>query len=119
MDLGLSENIVDSQTVVEVRGDVDIHTAPQLRDRLIDVLTGGGKSVIVDLTSLTFMDSTGLGALVAARTHAEETNATLRIVCPSERLLKLFRITGLDRVFAIYASVPLAVAAGSLPSAAS
>jgi anti-sigma B factor antagonist len=117
VDLSLSENTVDSQAVVQVRGEVDVHSAPQLRDRLTGVIDGGNKSVVVDLSRLDFIDSTGLGALVAALNHAKETDASLRVVCPSERLLKLFRITGLDEVFSIYTSVRGAVAAGSNPTA--
>jgi anti-sigma B factor antagonist len=55
--------------------------------------------------------------LVAALNHAKGTDAALRVVCSSERVLKLFRITGLDEVFSIFNSVPLAVAAGSNPPA--
>jgi anti-sigma B factor antagonist len=117
LDLSLSENTVDSQTIVHVRGEVDVHSAPQLRDRLTDVIDGGKKSIVVDLSRLDFIDSTGLGALVAALNHAKGTDAALRVVCSSERVLKLFRITGLDEVFSIYTTVPLAVAAGSKPTA--
>jgi anti-sigma B factor antagonist len=113
VDLSLSENTVDSQVIVEVRGEVDVHSAPQLRDRLTKVIDGGNKSVVVDLTRLAFIDSTGLGALVAALNHAKGTDAALRVVCSSERLLKLFRITGLHEVFSIFPTVPLAVAAGT------
>jgi anti-sigma B factor antagonist len=117
VDLILSENTIDSQVIVEVRGEVDVHSAPQLRDRLTQVIDGGNKSVVVDLTRLSFIDSTGLGALVAALNHAKGTEAALRVVCSSERVLKLFRITGLDEVFSIYDTVPRAVAAGSGPDA--
>ena len=75
MDLSLTENTVDSQTIVQVRGEVDVHSAPQLRDRLTDVIDGGKKSVVVDLSRLDFIDSTGLGALVAALNHAKGTLA--------------------------------------------
>jgi anti-sigma B factor antagonist len=68
--------------------------------------------VVVDLSWLSFIDSTGLGALVAGRNEAQQGGATLRLVCKSERMLKLFRITGLDAVFDIYATVPQAIAAG-------
>jgi anti-sigma B factor antagonist len=119
VDLSLSENTIDSQVIVEVRGEVDVHSAPQLRDRLTQVIDGGNKSVVVDLTRLAFIDSTGLGALVAALNHAKSTDAALRVVCSSERLLKLFRITGLHEVFSIFPTVPQAVAAGTLPSSTS
>jgi len=112
VDLSLSQNVVDSHTVIEVRGDVDVHSAPALRDRLIQALDGGQPVVILDLTQLQFIDSTGLGALVAAQNHAKETGTSFRVACAIERVLKLFRITELNKVFAIYPTVPLAIAAG-------
>jgi anti-sigma B factor antagonist len=117
VDLSVNERTVDSQVVADVRGEVDVHSAAHLRDRLIGVLDSDTDSVVVDLTELGFIDSTGLGALVAARNHAEATGSTLRLVCSSERLLKLFRITGLHEVFAIYPNVDDAVRAGSRPPA--
>jgi anti-sigma B factor antagonist len=117
VDLSLTESTVGAHVIVQVRGEVDVHSAPLLRDRLTEVIEDGSKSVIVDLSELGFIDSTGLGALVAARNHGAERSAAVRIVCPSERLLKLFRITGLHEVFAIYDSVAEAVAAGAQPSA--
>jgi anti-sigma B factor antagonist len=113
VDLSVSANEAASQTIVEVRGDVDVHSAPQLRNRLTDVIDSGSKLVIVDLSKLDFIDSTGLGALVAVRNHGSDTESTLRLVCASERLLKLFRITGLHEVFDIYANIPSAVETGT------
>jgi anti-sigma B factor antagonist len=122
VDLSLGEHIVDGRLIIEARGEADVHSAGHLRDRLTSRIDAGSKSVILDLSQLGFIDSTGLGALVAARNHAEEHNADLKLVCASERLLKLFRITGLVEVFAIYGSVAQAVQAGTpgaLPSTAS
>jgi anti-sigma B factor antagonist len=113
VDLSLTETVVESQLVVAVRGEVDVHSAAQLRDQLISSLDSGNSSVIVDLSKLDFIDSTGLGALVAGRNHAAGISSSLRLVCSSERLLKLFRITGLDTVFDIYPTLPAATADGS------
>jgi anti-sigma B factor antagonist len=96
-----------------VSGEVDVHSAPALRDCLIELLESGSSRVIVDLTEVGFLDSTGLGALVAARTKAGETGASLLLVCPSERILKLFAITGLDGVFDIHATVEAARSAAA------
>jgi anti-sigma B factor antagonist len=109
VDLNLSERAVDPHVIVEVRGEVDVHSAPELHDRLIQVLDSGTSSVVVDLSWLSFIDSTGLGALVAARNHANDTGASLRLVCKTERLLKVFRITGLHEVFQIYPTVAQAI----------
>lgn len=95
--------------VVAVSGEVDVYSAPTLRDGLAELLQKGS-SVVVDLSQVGFLDSTGLGALVAARTTASEHGAALPLVCTHQRILKLFTITGLDGVFQIYESVPEALA---------
>src|SRR6185437_3289542 len=113
--LSLTERTVDQHVVVEVHGEADVNTAPELRDRLIGVLDSGHRSVVVDLSWLSFIDSTGLGALVAARNHANAVGASLRLVCKSERLLKVFRITGLHEVFEIHQSVAQATRPTEVP----
>jgi anti-sigma B factor antagonist len=90
--------------VVTVNGEVDVYAAPALKDGLTDLLQDGS-SVVVDLTEVGFLDSTGLGALVAARTTAAEKGGALPLVCTHQRILKLFTITGLDGVFRIHDSV--------------
>ena len=112
MNLSMSVSSTGAQTVLEVRGEVDVHTATQLQDRLFPLVAAGRHPVVVDLTGLSFLDSTGLGVLVGARNEAEQAGAALRLVCTSDRVLKLFRITGLDAVFEIYATVPEAIGAG-------
>jgi anti-sigma B factor antagonist len=112
VDLSVSESAIESWIVLEVKGEVDVHSAPELLKRVSKVLDSGNKSVVIDLNGLAFIDSTGLGALVAARNQSTEADATLRLVCNSERILKLFRITGLQDVFDIYPGVGEAVAAG-------
>ncbi len=112
MDLSLTATSTGSRIVLEVRGEVDVHSVPQLTDRLSEIAHSGQELVVVDLSWLSFIDSTGLGALVAARNQAEEAGSAFRLVCRSERMLKLFRITGLDSVFDIHATVAAALAAG-------
>jgi len=105
MDLSVNERTVDAHEVVEVRGEVDVHSAGKLRDQLIAVIDSGKPSVVVDLNQLQFIDSTGLGALVAALNHARSAGVSFRLVCGADRMLKLFRITGLHEVFEIHPTV--------------
>jgi anti-sigma B factor antagonist len=112
MNLSLTASSTGDRTVLAVRGEVDVHSASQLQDRLLQIIGAGQRSVVVDLSWLSFIDSTGLGALVAARNQAQQASVALRIVCRAERILKLFRITGLDAVFEIYPTLAEAVAAG-------
>jgi anti-sigma B factor antagonist len=77
----------------------------------------GSKHVVVDLARVDFLDSTGLGVLVGARRRLENSGGSLSLVCPHERLLKIFRITGLDSIFDIHGSVEDATAGGSTQTA--
>jgi anti-sigma B factor antagonist len=111
VELSLTSAVVGGVTVVSVDGEVDVYSSPALRDRLSDLLDGGASTVVVDLSAVSFLDSTGLGTLVGALNRAEKLGGRLPIVCPQDRLLKLFRITGLDTVFSIHDSVAAAIAA--------
>ncbi|GIJ47387.1 anti-sigma-B factor antagonist [Virgisporangium aliadipatigenens] len=112
MELSLSTHDFGDHTVLEVGGEVDVYTAPRLRERLIELVEAGARHVVVDLSRVEFLDSTGLGVLVGALKRLRAVNGTLKLVCAHERLLKIFRITALDRVFALYDSVDAAVAGG-------
>lgn len=110
VDLSITRESEQGYPVVAVSGEVDVYSAPMLRDELTQLLDGGATCVVVDLTNVGFLDSTGLGALVSARTAAGQSGGTLPVVCTHERILKLFTITGLDGVFQIYPSVAEALA---------
>lgn len=111
MELKVERHPGDDLPVVAVAGEVDVHSAPQLREGLIAELQSATTAVVVDLTDVGFLDSTGLGALVAVRTAAGEKGAALPLVCTSDRIMKLFTITGLDGVFDIYPDLDAAIAA--------
>lgn len=97
--------------VVAVHGEVDVYSAPALKGSLTELLGSGANTFVVDLSDVGFLDSTGLGALVEARTATSEAGGSLPLVCKHERILKLFTITGLDGVFAIHPTVDAALAA--------
>jgi anti-sigma B factor antagonist len=118
MELSLSTRTVAGYRVLEVSGEIDVYTAPQLRERLIAMVEDGARQVVVDLSRVEFLDSTGLGVLVGALKRLRGVNGDLSLVCAQERLLKIFRITGLDRVFTIHASVDAATADGGGTGAA-
>lgn len=112
MDLDIGTSVVDGRTVVQVVGEIDVYTAPQLRERLDAEIDAGRYDVVVDLSGVTFMDSTGLGVLVGRLKQIRLNDGSMRLVCAHDRVLKVFVITGLDKVFAIYPTVGEAVAAG-------
>ncbi|GAB7040866.1 MULTISPECIES: STAS domain-containing protein [Catenuloplanes] len=111
MELQLATRTVAGHTVLEVGGEVDVYTAPRLRERLVELIDGGVRGVIVDLGGVEFLDSTGLGVLVGALKRLRPIGGTFGLVCAKEPLLKIFRITALDQVFPIYPSVDAAVQA--------
>lgn len=95
----------DGYTVVTPRGEVDLATVDVFRGELVELFIQGKVHVLVDLDQATFFDSLGFGALVAARRKAQVFNGSLGIVCSNARMLSLFRITGLDRVFTVTSSI--------------
>jgi anti-sigma B factor antagonist len=112
VNLSLSTEDVDGLRVVSVRGEVDVYSAPTLRKCLQDSMDEQHRDLLVDLSGIAFIDSTGLGVLVAGQNRAGELGGKLNVVCSQERVLKLFRITGLDDVFGIYATRDEALSAG-------
>jgi anti-sigma B factor antagonist len=91
-------------------GSLDIATSPSLRAALVDAAEGERHEIIVDLTQLEFLDSTGLGALIGAHKRASENQGSVRLVAHEGQILRLLRITGLLDVFAVYPSVESALA---------
>jgi anti-sigma B factor antagonist len=98
-------------SVVRADGELDVSTAPQLRQTITTAFDEGGGKVIVDLTAVTFMDSTTLGVLIGAHNRVRETGGSLGLVCPDDKIRRVFRITGLDEVFTLYDTVPDAATA--------
>ena len=112
MDLTLATREVGETTVVAVGGEIDVYTAPKLRDKITELVGAGIYDIVIDLEAVEFLDSTGLGVLVGGLKKVRAHEGSLRLVCTQDRLLKIFRITGLAKVFDIHQSADAAVAAG-------
>jgi len=95
---------------VAVRGEVDIATAPQLREKLVELASQGAQKVVVDLEGVDFLDSTGLGVLIGGMKRLRGLDGDLTLVCTQPRILKVFEITGLNRAFTIHETIDAAVA---------
>jgi len=109
VDLSISNRPVGNHMVVEVAGEIDVFTAPRLGDKLVELVNAGHHHLVVDIDKVGFLDSTGLGALVRGLKRVRSQDGSLRIVCTQERLLKIFRITGLTKVFPLHDSLEEAV----------
>jgi anti-sigma B factor antagonist len=101
MELQLATRHEGDVSVVSARGEVDVFTAPGLDTELDALIADGHARLVVDLSDVAFLDSTGLGVLVKALKHAREAGGWLHLVVTSDRIRKIFEITGLD------ASIPI------------
>lgn len=110
MELSLNHRKVGDKTVLEVAGEVDVYTAPKLREKLVELVGEGHHHLVVDMTGVEFLDSTGLGVLVGGLKRVRGHDGSLALVCTAERILKIFRITGLTKVFPIHDSLDEALA---------
>ena len=109
MDLRLDVTHREGWAVLAVGGEIDVATAPRLREQLISLVNDGQHRIVVDLTAVEFLDSTGLGVLVGALKRVRTHDGDLALVCDEPRILKVFEITGLTKVFAMFDTVDGAV----------
>ena len=93
-----------------VGGEIDVYTAPKLRDRITELVGEGVFNIVIDMESVEFLDSTGLGVLVGGLKKVRAHDGSLELICTQDRLLKIFRITGLAKVFVIHDSAEAALA---------
>jgi anti-sigma B factor antagonist len=97
-----TEQLNDDSYVVSLAGEVDLYTAPELKQQLLEVIGEGAKDVVVDFTDTTFIDSTTLGVLVGGVKRLRAQEGQLSLVCDDRNMTKIFEITGLDTVFTLY-----------------
>jgi anti-sigma B factor antagonist len=111
VDLKLDHHSKDGIEVVDVEGEIDVYTAPRLRELLIELVNIGHYQLVVNMEKVEFLDSTGLGVLVGGLKRVRAHDGSLDLVCTQERILKIFRITGLTKVFGIHDAVDEAITA--------
>jgi anti-sigma B factor antagonist len=105
-----TESLGDDAYVISLAGEVDLYTAPEFKQQLLDAISQGARHVVVDFTDTTFIDSTTLGVLVGGVKRLRSNDGQLALVCSDRNITKIFEITGLDRVFTIYGTRDEAVA---------
>jgi anti-sigma B factor antagonist len=97
--------------VLTLSGEVDIYSSPALRNALATASAEGFSMIVVDLNGVSFIDSSGLGVLVGALRRAREAGGDLKVVSAQEFVGRIMRITGLDHVFALHATLEEALGA--------
>ncbi len=109
MEVTVTSRTTGARTVVQVTGEIDVYTAPLLREELASLIDAEHRELLVDLTGVGFMDSTGLGVLVGALKKVRTLGGDLQLVISSEKVLKVFRITALTQVFTIHETLDAAL----------
>ena len=105
MNFKISTRPLDSSTpLIELEGEVDVYTAPQLKQQMLSLLESGNNEMVIDLTKVEYLDSTALGVLIGGLKRVRERDGNLPLICPSPRIRRVFEITGLDKIFDIYGS---------------
>ncbi|MHB8780776.1 MAG: STAS domain-containing protein [Candidatus Geothermincolia bacterium] len=103
-DLQIKEEKVGPYRILQLKGEVDVYTAPKLREAIIMQVEEGERDIVVDLEDVDFLDSTGLGVLVGGLKRVKPFSGSLGLICTQEKILRIFRITGLTKVFPIFSS---------------
>jgi len=98
----VSERPDDSLGIVALSGEVDIYTAPQFKERMIELLDAGVTKLVIDLSQVTFIDSTALGVLIGGVRRINDAGGQMALVVVSRPVQRVLSITGLDRVFTIH-----------------
>ena len=99
LELTVSEH--DGETVLHAAGELDVNTAPDLRERLARLVNDGVRTIVVDLGEVTFVDSTALSVLVSALKRLRQADGDLELAAPNPSVRRVFEITGLTRLFTI------------------
>ena len=110
MELSVTSRQEGARTVISVSGEIDVYTAPKLREQIVSLVEEGRYHLVVDMEGVEFLDSTGLGVLVGGLKRVRSHDGSLRLVCAQEKILKVFRITGLTKVFPIHPTLTEALA---------
>lgn len=111
MSFSIDAAVSGNHAVVVVHGEIDAHTAPALKERLLGLVDEGIDRAVVDMREVTFIESVGLGTLVAVRKRLRPSDKSLCLVLSDEQsvIRRTFEITGLDKVFPVHPDVESAV----------
>ncbi len=101
MNLKIDVSEKENLTIVELTGEIDVYTTPMLVEKLTPLTEVKGNNVQIDLANTTYLDSTGLGAFISAFKSSQEHESHLEIINVKDRVLRLFKVTGLHKIMNI------------------
>lgn len=105
LNLKVTPRRVDESTqALDLDGEVDVYTAPILRQEIMDQVDAGVRHLLVNLEKVDYLDSTGLGILIGGVKRLKESGGSLKLVGPTARITRIFEITGLNKIFDVYAT---------------
>jgi anti-sigma B factor antagonist len=111
VDLGLEVRLLSpARAVIAARGRMNAMTAPVMKARIKELIDAGRTEIVCDLHEVSFVDSSGLSALVSGLKATREQGGFLKVAGVNEQVARIFKLTMLDRVFEMYASVDAALA---------
>jgi anti-sigma B factor antagonist len=106
-----SERLAGTLGLIVLGGEVDIYTAPRFRECMIELLDSGVERLVIDLSGVTFIDSTALGVLIGGVRRVRGVGGAMTLVATSRPVERVLSITGLDRVFDLHKTRDAAVQA--------
>ena len=101
MNLEVNTREDEKKRIVQLSGEIDVYTVPLLKEALLPISKQKGVEIIIDLTHVDYIDSTGLGVFIGTLKEADKNDSQLKMTGASERISRLFAITGLDEVMEI------------------
>lgn len=101
MNLQIEEKNKDSIPYLVVKGEIDVYTSPSLKEKILELIEKGNKSLIINLQDVSYIDSTGLGVLIGGLRRCKEKNGDVYLIYSNPRLKRIFEITGLNNSFKI------------------
>lgn len=110
MDFDVKSRLEGGWEIVDVGGQVDASTAPRLREHLIKTIEAGQNRVVVNMLSVSFMDSSGLAVLLGGLRRVAERDGTMKLVSGNGPVHRLLSVTSLDKIFPVHRTVPEAIA---------
>jgi anti-sigma B factor antagonist len=105
MDLELETTQRDGVSILSLSGEIDVYTAPRMRQAIVDLVDAGSVNIVIDMEKVDFLDSTGLGVLVEGLKRIRTRGGSLSLVVTQDKIVKIFDITGLNKAFPIHGSL--------------